>query len=181
MKFRGLCLIFCFIASGAYAQQRIPDLSMSPEESLRTPDVAHSGNTNNQPYAGQHAVAPGLGRGAAGEDSSGHFVDGYCDPNFHPATQSNSSMQSCLEQQKQQACDAYRALPADVKHAVSRAADCIYAASEADEDKADCAESDAARMALIRKYRGDEAATRALTSLPEDMVNSTGNCTRGGR
>ena len=40
MKRYSIVLTVCLIANTAYAQQRIPDMSLSPEETMRLPDVS---------------------------------------------------------------------------------------------------------------------------------------------
>lgn len=180
-------LFLCAIPCTALAQQRIPDLSLPPDESLRQPNISHQGN---QPIMGQNGYdssdTAARGSTAAPQPSFGtHFIDGYCDPNFRPLianTPGLAAMQECLDEQKQQACETFRGLPADAKRAISDAIDCRYQISEgavsgAAPGTADCSPGDTARLQLLEKYWNDSITAQALVFLPDTVLGISGRCT----
>ncbi|MDE3015731.1 MAG: hypothetical protein KGI29_02265 [Pseudomonadota bacterium] len=179
-----LIIIICLIPSAAFAQSRIRDLSLPPDESLNQPDTPSYNNL--QPLTNPNGnAAPDIpiDRNNPQQQATAHFIDGYCDPNFKPLIANMpglAGMQDCLEQQKQQSCSTFHSLPADAKRAVSDAVDCRYQATNGDTQTApDCGASDALRLQLLKKYWGNGDTAQALVFLPGDVLGTSGKCTGG--
>jgi hypothetical protein len=193
----GLAVLLCLFAFDASAQ-RMRDNSLSPEDSLQqvtTPHTAASTNSQYLQFPGQGGAssipAPAYNQNSGASDVYGvtpatRFMDGYCDPNFTPLVGGSkvSAMQSCLAQLKRQQCDTFHNLPADVQRVLGDTIDCMYGEQNADEVatvKSNCSANDSPRLQLMRKYTQDPAATRALATLPEDVINGSNRCMHGGR
>lgn len=202
MKKHSLIIISCLLAHGAYAQEepkRIPDLSMSPEESFqdlnnsRPPGNAGSGYSGYNNYIPQNAARgmnPSVQNDLYSNGPSGHFMSGYCDPDFKPVIANApglSGLQSCLEEQKQQVCEAFQTLPADAARALDDTIGCIYVTSENDPSNAQpandpaCVTNDSLRLRLVKKYWRDEHIAHALVFMPDEVLNASGKCIRGGK
>jgi hypothetical protein len=187
-------LILCLLAGHAYAQEqpRIPDLSLSPEESFRQPDISHSQSdgfgtpTNPQDFGHDNAdYTPG----AYNTGGASSFMAGYCDPNFKPIIANApglSALQSCLETQKRQSCDEFQHLPADAQAALDSVIDCMQSDSDTADgqraaDDPGCLSGDTQRLRLLKKYWHNEAITHALVFMPDDIVAASGKCMQGAR
>lgn len=185
-------VIFLAACLAAYPAQaaRIRDMSLSPEESMRQPDITHSrphsweANTDMQT---NQAVPGTLPPGAGGQAQAGRFMDGYCDPNFKPLAGSarGNAMQSCMNAARQEACQTFYHLPADAQAAIDDSVSCVNAASEAGEENPSpsgaCQDSERRRLTLAKKYWDNQAVAHALVALPEMVTNPLSGCMGGGR
>jgi len=188
-----ISLFVCQAYAQEVEQQRIPDLSLSPEETLNRPDISHSpdgnygmrqnpyyNNRNNNGYNPQEAYDSG---------TSSRFMTGYCDPNFKPLVANApglSGLQSCMETQKQQTCDAFQHLPSDVQAALDSVISCLQSDSDTAEgqrasDDPGCTSGDTQRLNLLKKYWGNEAITHALVFMPDEIMNASGKCMHGSK
>ncbi len=178
----------------AYAQ-RMQDYSMSPEESLQQPDISGSQPSNyNQFIRGaqqpqQHSPIGAIGGnvGAVGQAglpsaaSANSFMAGFCDPGFRPAVAATTGVQACIEQQRQNACQEFQRLPQEVQDVIDRSISCAYiaASGEAPSDNAGCANENAARLELLKKYASDPLSNHALIFMQDSVLNPSANCAGG--
>lgn len=205
---RYIPLAFLLLASPAQAQ-RVQNLSMSPEE-MRKQNVQTRINpttTNNRlpgndlmpsvPTQNGYPVisAPGAQQPV---NNQGHFMDGYCDPNFKPLLARNpkyAGMANCLEQQKQQACGLYAALPPDARGVMDATMDCMAQQQNGGLEEApdgtlqptaapaiarDCSYNDSQRLNLLKRYWQDANTAYALVFIPDLAMDAGGSC-MGGR
>lgn len=205
-----LCSLALLAPQFALAQ-RTPNLSMTPNEMI------NEGIQNQRPTTitgGRPAGAPsGVGggipytppasaglpvTGAVPTLPSGNYMDGYCDPNFKPMLSRNAqyaNMAACLEQQRLQACDLYRAMPADARQAVDASINCLAQGGSAGgglieaEDGTlqpapattatqDCNLADAQRLNLLRRYWEDQGIAYGIVFIPDLVMDNSGQCLR---
>jgi hypothetical protein len=203
MKRYALACLMMFVAQDASAQH-IRDMSLSVEDSMKQP--SSTGNRNNDVYQqylqqngsagqlpGNSALAPVnpiIGSSAVNGTPAAQFMDGYCDPNFRPTiadSASISGMQSCLKQEREQACALFQKLPADVKSVVGDTVNCLYnvgnnAGMQGNNVEANaCAGNDTRRLQLLKKYWQDQYSMYGLVYLPDDVLGASGKCSRGGK
>jgi len=188
------CILAVWLAGDA-AAQRMRDMSLSPEESLQQPNISHAQPGYNQanPY---QAAPPAYSRPSTGQDMypampdnpygagpANSFMTAFCDPAFHPVVAGNSALAACMATQKQQACTAFRQLPAAAKGLLDQAIDCAYAAGNADAAAApatyDCAAYDSRRLELLKTYWQDSATAHALIFMPDEVLGGDSLCLRG--
>lgn len=172
MIFRVILAVGCLLASAAAAEAaRIRDLSLSPEESLRQPNMVH----NPAPLGGgQTAPSAAANTGAASSITAGHrFMDGYCDASIRP--ESANALQECLQQARADACDRFRRLPVEAQGAADLAISCANALGDPRMTEIvppeACRDNDRQVLLLLKKYWGDQDTSHALLFLP-DMVNN---------
>ena len=122
---------------------------------------------------------------------STHFMEGYCDQNFAPAIAKDSHyavIASCLRQQREQVCSQFQQLPDDAKKVLDHTIDCnskLLNGENPDEQTAadattNCGETDGVRLQLMKKYWRDPNTTYALLFLPDEIMNNSSKCLRGG-
>jgi hypothetical protein len=190
------CIAFfvtAFNASNLLAKS-IPDYSLSPAETAQQPS-SPSTNPAYQQYLNQNNLSnPGLPANAQTPTNTPsvatRFMNGFCDPNFNPAIAGNpqyASMATCLRQQRESICAQFQTLPEDAKRALDQTLDCnskILNGENPDGQPSTigtCSETDSTRLQLIKKYWKDQNTARALLFLPDDVVDSSSKCLRGGR
>lgn len=214
MKYSLLALtVLCLLPHMAQAK-RLSDLSMTPGEMMEQHLNVNQPGTplGAQPVAtGTPGAAPwgtgnnGIPPAPGGQGASGtNYMDGYCDPNFKPMVSKNTqyaAMASCLEQQKTQACQMYRALPDDARVAINNSINCVARVNAAAEngepqDEEDsggwgfggwgntttntptsCVKADVKRLELLKNYWGkDQNTAYALVFLPDLVMDNSGTC-----
>lgn len=183
------CAALLAMTTSAYAQ-RMPDYSMSVEESLKP-------QANPTPQPGYN-TAPGYPNYQQMDDNpvqqrlremempqvTGSFMTGYCDPNFRPVAPVSAVVMVCLKEQREKSCAQFKSLPPDVQPVVDVAAGCAFALGNNDENLMDpdvCADSDTRRMEILKKYWQDQATASALVFLPDSVAGGDSKCITGGR
>ncbi|MFO0389055.1 MAG: hypothetical protein ACK502_04955 [Alphaproteobacteria bacterium] len=178
-----LAAMLVLIASAAHTQQ-IRDMSLTPDESLRQPDVS---NSDTQPLGGTWSNNFGINNEGAGHiqnfqsgnmayegQQTRYFMESYCNQNNNPLIRSQqlSNMTGCIEDIKAKACDAFRRLPEDAKTSVDGATECIFSMEDTPytETKA-CGQFERGQLALVKKYWGSPDVAYAILFIP-DMVSS---------
>lgn len=186
----------------AAQQQRMRDFSLSPEETMREPDITHSPEGNYDEYLQfperQEPITSlehDMEDDTHDHDSdqlpgpfSSDFMTGFCDPGFRPMLQDSATgMQACIEEEKKKACGMYQTLPTDAQRLLNGAIGCVYMANGGDDPDAEpadgdlsCVEYDTRRLRLLRKYWKQPDVAEALVFLP-DRVLYTGQHCMGGR
>ncbi|MDE3060346.1 MAG: hypothetical protein KGJ06_04990 [Pseudomonadota bacterium] len=175
-----LALALCLVAGSALAQQRMRDLSMSPEESMQEPDVTHDGI--GQPAPLNYVNGSDGSNLPSGPDAmpGEGFMERFCDPGFRPLLADNAQlagMESCVEERRRAACDTFSKLPGDARRVLDATIACRYSAEDdqGQEDNADCSDGD--RLRLLEKYWRNAAVSHALVFLPDEALDN-GDCVR---
>jgi hypothetical protein len=185
-----LALILILSASAANAQ-RIRDQSLSPEESVRQPDVE---NSNTQPLGGNWSNNFGQNNEGTGHtqnfQSGGtayqgqqtrYFMDSYCNQDMRPIVRSPrlSHMTGCIEDMKNKACDSFRRLPPEAQSSVDGATECIFSMEDTPytETKA-CGQFERNQLALVKKYWGSHEVAYAILFIPDMVANPMIFCSR---
>jgi hypothetical protein len=181
------------IALPAHAE-RIRDMSLSPEESMRLPDIDYG--TSGSPYgsSGSDRSFGGTGGGgrsalprgrlpmASGESDfelrASRFMDSYCSQEAAMGIGMGGDLQQCLQKTKGEVCRDFAQLPSDARRVLDRAVDCEHALSEMGSHGAalDCAAEDRARLFLLKKYWNDSNAAQALVFLPDRVLRAGEIC-----
>lgn len=202
MKTAWLAAGMVVLTHGAWAADRIPDLSMSPQEMLQqglnvnrgavggTASTGPVGSSNPMPNFDHIAPVVGAPSGLPGTN----YMDGYCDPNFKPMMAKSpqyAGIATCLEQQRNQACQLYQSVPGDVKKALDDSINCLAQANADMENAAGnddsgaaayttpakhCGATDTRRLALVKRYWNDQNLSYALVFVPDLVMDSSGSC-----
>lgn len=194
----------CVVSGQAFADGRIHDLSMTPNEMIQQnmhvnkPGVPITGGSNMTPAG----TGQGWGTGATGEPITGapenmpsnNYMTGYCDPNFKPMVSRNAqyaTMAACLQQQREEACGLYKSAGADVRRAIDDSVNCAaqsMGGAEENEDgtlnfgavasplAAACGDADTRRLGLIKKYWSEKDTAYALVFVPDLVMDNSANC-----
>lgn len=185
--------LLCLLAFDAHAQERIRDLSLTPEETLREPDIKNGNNLGNyQSFVNQPADGNRPREGmpeASAMTPATRFMEGYCDPNFTPAVAGRGNLaiiQECVKQQKEKSCKEFYALPRDVQTVLDDAISCAYGDADAEaaataHTDSTCADHDTSRLQLLQKYWKNSPVAASIVFLPDDVLNIANHCMRGGR
>jgi hypothetical protein len=181
------------LTSGAYAQ-RIPDLSLSPEETARQPTNVPVKTFKNDITRRSEAFTP-PGKPAAPEtiaDRQDHlsdsFMERYCEPNFISMLANNRKyygQEECLKLVRDDACARFKALPKEVAKVLDEAIDCLFANSNGFavdkyqhivNESAQCADSYVQRINMLKIYYTDYYTNYALLFMPDDVLDTPGRC-----
>ncbi len=197
-----MAAIFGMAAGDASAAQRMRDMSLSVDDTMKEPDITYEHDYLKFPSQGQGQGSSsfgksGLPRGLPGERTpyggirgqtgneepygTGRFMAAYCDPNFNAGIAAGQGLQACLDNAKQKACEMYERQPRDVQSLLDHALSCAFSADDpvyGGEDTT-CYEDDGRRLRMVKKYWSDEETVYALIFLP-DMVQAASTDCRGG-
>lgn len=186
----------CLLPTAASAQ-RMRDMSLSVEDTMKQPAVSHAKpgyggvggvgpGGSNDPYVGNNPAYNNQNDPYSSGARGNTFMAGYCDPNFHPVVNNRNlaALQSCMESQKQQSCADFERLPVDAQRAIDNVVGCLYVASDTGYDEQQpaatndpgCTAGDSQRLQLVRKYWKDETTAHALVFMPEDILDASTNC-----
>lgn len=195
---RGTALIaaFSIVASTAYAE-RIRDLSLSPEESMRVQSAEQP--TRYFEQQSDDIYTPGSTRGAqsnssgvamqpptSGAPRSGYFMDLYCEEWPEPLVHNHrlSGLANCIKEVRQQACKRFAALPEETKYYADNSVKCAYDATQAEIDVAvelTCRDAMAQQIRLIKKYWSKPDITYSMLFLPDMVTRGDSFCQDGAR
>ncbi len=185
-----LALLLMICASSAHAQ-RMRDHSLSPQETMRQPDITHSqgqptgstwsnnfeqnhegtGHTQNLPY----------GETGYGQTNSRFFMNQYCSEHNRPVVRSQrvANITNCLEDIKSKACDAFSKLPADAQASVDGAAECIFSMEDTPyTETRQCGQFERQQLALVKKYWNNPETAYAIVFIPDMVANPMIFCER---
>lgn len=175
---------------------RMQDLSLSPEDSMRQPNI------NNNPIEKQYqnditrrsmskdqpAFNAPPPRADEGMMPSKSFMEGFCDSNFVPLLANNRryfGKEDCLKNLRDEACSRFTNLPKDAKLVLDEAISCMFTngngyasdhPSVSDNDYMVCGSTYARRIEMLKKYSADPYTNYALIYLPDDVLDSSGRC-----
>ena len=170
------------------AAERIRDMSLSMEESLRQPDIHTSEEDSlGSPWSNQYDSFPSGDSGGRRADlqapyleqnryESQSFMANYCDTNVTPIVQNRhfGDTNHCFESTKAKACDGFKALPDDAKNVLDRATECAFAMSD-DVSKRyknnDCEQLERDQFRLAKKYWNSQEMTYLVLFLPDMVAN----------
>jgi hypothetical protein len=182
-------ILICLVASQAYAdpQDRIPDLSMSPQETFddfKNAPVQNNNNnnggwnTNNSDFGNSfgNGAPPGNVSNTYPTVPSGSYMEGYCDPNFRPVVNND-----CMYSQRGNICAEFQHLPPDAKAALDTVIACMENNGPGAMQDPACASADAQRMQLVKKYWNNQNTSHALMFLPDEMIQGSQKCLGRGR
>ncbi|NCY26710.1 MAG: hypothetical protein EBX37_18335 [Alphaproteobacteria bacterium] len=205
-----LALLLSALPFSAQAKRQ-QNLSMPPDEMIRQ-GVQNNTQVQQQPMPGNNMVPsyPTQGGYPAQRSyaqpitaqpvvPSSNYMDGYCDPNFKPLLSRNAqyaNIANCLEQQKTQACELYRNMPADAKKAVDDTMNCLAQGQSGgglveapdgtlqpaapSNGQQDCGYTDTNRLTMVKRYWQDQNVAYAIIFVPELAMDNSGACL-GGR
>jgi hypothetical protein len=172
-------LALCLIPTLTCAAEKIQDMSMTPQETMKVIGTGNTGGDGTQPLNGM----PGLGAPATVPTTAAptaeslaptSYMTGYCDPANKPVVQLTgqaASMQECSAKQRLAACDAFKKLPADAQRTVSDTIECNF-----DATGRDCHGYDGARLDLIKSYWSNQAVAQTILFLPDLIMHPRTDC-----
>lgn len=181
------CAFFCL--GGTALAERIPDMSLSPEETLRQPDIVHdnsekylggSTDTDNRydPRQSDYYHQQSAGRGKL-------FMDQYCNPAFKPIVNpARHGIIACAESVRKEACNGFSLLPRDAKEPIDHTVECVYASAQSGAESyydMQCRDAYVQQIWLLKKYWGDEKTTYTILYLPDMVADSSSFCQEGRR
>lgn len=186
--------------SSAKASEKIHDMSLSPEQSLRQKDITHhsQGDTGFDPSV---AIDPSMARqmqdlrardGVGGGRNIGNagasgaigarviplppvhraMGTGMAQQNYMSGFCSAPTVKPCDGVQKQQACERFKKATVDMQQLLDRAVACEV--NSGNGVQSDCDGLDAGRLDLLKQYWQDEDMSYTVLFLPDMVINS--NC-----
>lgn len=181
-----MAIILCLIAQSAQAE-RIRDMSLTPEETMREPDIVNPQSTQQylQPQYGT-AAPSNVRYNDGGVPQRTFFMDEYCNPSIKPIIQSNAlrGIVECMDSVKQRACDSFAKLPDEAKTLVDNTVRCVYEAAESGTGASydvQCRQPLAEQHWLLKKYWSDNATAYTILFLPDMLVDSASFCRKGSQ
>jgi len=184
MKLQVLIAAICTLLSQQALAAKMQDYSLSPEETVRQPDIMRS-NNRFDPYASQYGTGntidtpnrPITGLPDPSANTRKGFMDIYCDTQITPPlldTPKLAGMQECLKNERLQICDLYIRAPREAQEVISDAAECYSQASQAESPNANCSVHHTARLKMIQKSWQDQNTVWSLVFIPEHAAFGTG-------
>jgi hypothetical protein len=186
-------VIALFHTSGVYAQ-RIPDLSLPPEETAKQPanipaktfknDITRRSEAFTTPSKPAAPVTTTDGQ----DHPSDSFMERYCEPNFISMLANNRKyygQEECLKLVRDDACARFKALPKDVAKVLDEAIGCLFANSNGFavdkhqrivNESTECADSYVQRINMLKIYYTDYYTNYALLFMPDDVLDTPGRC-----
>lgn len=187
-----LAIILIMTASNASAQ-RIRDQSLSPEESMRQPDISNSGT---QPLGGTWSNNFGINNEGAGhtqnfqsgsvpygQTNTLYFMDNYCSQQNKPLVSSShlAYMTGCMEDIKVKACDAFQRLPIEVMRKLDIIINCAFNAATMNTvtngDSA-CDYRHELQLELLKTYWNNQDISYNIAFMPDMVANPVTFCSR---
>ena len=148
-------------------------------------------NSTSSPYPDPNSNYPsGPGNYNNPNAATSRYMDEYCNLNANTATSRNpryASAAACIRQQKEQVCNQFNALPADVKAAIDEDVSCTDNLTNNAEpsnnqqmsDSQNCSDADSALLQLLKKYWSDQNTAYAIVFLPDQVFDSSTKCMKG--
>ncbi len=185
---RYMLVLAAIMCAGTAHAQRIRDLSLSPQETMRQPDITHSqnqpgGNNWSNDFGQTREGTPYTGNTQYGQNQPTYryFMDSYCSQDHRPLVHSShlAAMTSCMDDMRNKACDSFRRLPQDAQSSVDGATECIFSAEDTPytETKA-CSRFEREQLALVKKYWNNPETAYAIVFIPDMVTNPQTFCTR---
>jgi hypothetical protein len=189
-----IIILATLLAAGteANAAQRMRDMSLSVDDTMKEPDIVKehdylkfpgqgsSSNTARQRGTGTRLPQGGINSAPYGGDQQfgvNRFMDGYCDPNFNAGVGAGQASQGCIDNAKRQACDIFSRLPRDAQGLLDRTLSCAFSADSGGYGSYDdCAGYDSQRLQAIKAYWNDQETVYALVFLPDLVQNPAASC-----
>jgi hypothetical protein len=107
------------------------------------------------------------------------FINKFCSADYTPRNASSEAQQSCMDTQRQEACDRFQHAAVNIQRLLSQAIDCD--ANSSGSADSDCDGLDASRLDLLKQYWQDEDTSYTILYLPDMVLNSAANCTANSR
>jgi hypothetical protein len=163
-------IVVCLFFAQAEAA-RIKDLSLSPTESFKEPDISSTHTPtidNNQ--------APGTpSQPMPGKDTK-RFMSAYCNAAAMPTTSNSNALSACLKKTHEEACARFLRLPEDAQAAVDQKIVCTNSFTRSDDGAASelCKSTDASYVQILEKHTKDTDTVYGMAAIPK-MVNDPMN------
>lgn len=107
------------------------------------------------------------------------FINKFCSTEYTPKDISSEAQQSCMDTQRQEACDRFQNAAVNIQRILSQAIDCE--ANSSGYSSSDCDGLDASRLDMLKQYWQDEDASYTILFLPDMVLNSAANCSANSR
>lgn len=171
-----LLVIFMSLSVSALAEEPPGSTAVPREAPVSIKEILPDGQAQ-QPQDNKTIQPTPLLSGIAsphrGEMEKQSMINSFC----KGVTQKNidPSQLSCIDAQKQEACERFERAAVNIQRVMAQAIDC-----EADttngHTKSDCDSTDASRLDLLKQYWDDEDSSYTLLFLPDMVFNAAANC-----
>lgn len=116
--------------------------------------------------------------GTRGSSQRG-FINRFCSAEYTPKNASSEAQQSCMDTQRQEACDRFQNAAVNIQRVLSQAIDCE--ANSSGYADSDCDGLDANRLDMLKQFWQDEDTSYTILFLPDMVLNSAANCSANAR
>lgn len=165
---------------------------------------AYNGNNNNNTFDANTPISPNINdmTGAAGIPAQANsqlqnnnvigrrlpppsrgmnrgFINKFCSSDYAPKNASSEAQQSCMDTQRQEACERFQHAAVNIQRVLSQAIDCE--ANSSGYNDSECDGLDASRLDMLKQYWQDEDTSYTILFLPDMVVNSAANCSPSNR
>lgn len=124
--------------------------------------------------------------------ASRRFMDGYCSNSFTPAIANDpryAATADCIKRSKEQVCAQFQQLPPDAQNVLDQTIGCNNKLLNGDAQDPrssggamdGCTTTDGSRLQLLKKYWRDMNTAYALVFMPDDVLDGSTKCVRGGQ
>lgn len=107
------------------------------------------------------------------------FINKFCSSDYAPRNASSDAQKSCMDTQRQEACDRFQHAAVNIQRILSQAIDCE--ANSSGYNNSECDGLDASRLDMLKQYWQDEDTSYTILYLPDMVVNSASNCSPNNR
>ncbi len=178
-----MLVIFMSLSNTAWAEEPPANTAMPRGMSASIKDITaadmprQSAQENNLPDSNQQNAQPVPllsdlpSTRRSGEKQS--VINNFCSN----ITRKNvdASQLSCIDAQKQEACERFERAPVNIQRVMVQAIDC-EADTNSGHAKSDCDSSDASRLDLLKQYWDDEDSSYTVLFLPDMVFNAAASC-----
>lgn len=162
-------LFFIFPANAQDVVRDIPASLETPAPIIQQSNLPPDNIVKSEP-APLVAALPSPQR-AVGKQS---FINTFCN-GVIPPKPGTEAQQSCMDTQKQEACERFSRAAVNIQRIMSQAIDC-EADNSNGQAKSDCDSTDASRLDLLKQYWDDEDSSYTILFLPDMVFNSAATC-----
>ena len=151
-----------------------PNAPIDPDMANQIYDVNAPNNLTGNSLTGTRRSPPTM----RGLNQQG-FINKFCSSGYSSQASATAAQQSCIDTQRQEACERFGHTAVNIQRVLSQAIDCE--ANSSGYTSSDCDGMDASRLDMLKQYWQDEETSYTILFLPDMVLNSVANCTATNR